>query len=520
MIRLAIHRMITFLFIGGLFVPLVVLLLSEQSDISTIEKRRLAGLPKLEISYKSIKGYPKKFAAFLEDHFGFRNEIIGLHNYVYCKVLGISPSRAVVAGKSGWYFLNMNGAVSDYLGRIRYDNLTLHRMESLLEDRREWLNRKGIKYLFLPIPNKEMVYEEFLPDILRKHKGKSKYDQIVAFLEKSNYPDYIDGKRVLLAQKKAENIYFRTDSHWNALGAYAFYRELVYRLQLWFPWMKPLAEVDSLQWRSGASGDVAALMHVHGKVTESVPGMPVVLSCQPLATRRMKEIRNVGQYSHIPDHRLPVTTGCKSGKGKALVIHDSFGEGLKPFLNQHFKEIIYVHYMNFEVAKRLIEDEHPDIVLDLRVARNIEKALEPDPDLEQSLLRHTFKGLEEITSISSSEAQRRLVKIEGGDFPGGDGQNFSLGLNGAVVEKMALKIDITAAEDMDVRFCYAPAMNSNDKKSQKNRQCQLRRLKEGDNQIYLRVLDPDNNGIFWVVLEDKKEAGQYLINKITAKREK
>ncbi len=521
--RLIINKVVSFLFLIVLFIPLFFLIVTKQNYISKTEKRRLASFPELTFSYKSIKEYPKKFAVFFEDHFGFRSTIIGLHNYVYCKVLGISPSRAVIAGKKGWYYLNVDGAVSDYLGRVHYENLTLARMENVLEDRKEWLDMQGIKYLFLPVPNKEMIYGEFLPDILVKNKGENKYDQIVSFLGKSNFSDYIDSQKVLLKHKKDEKLYFQTDSHWNAIGAFIFYQELIRRLQQWFPEMEPLEEVRVQRWRPGGSGDLAVFMNVYGKLTESVPEMPAVLHCHPSREQRMKEMKNILKYRDIPDRKLPVKSGCDSMKRKVIVIHDSFGNRLKPYLNQSFKEVIYVHYLSFAVAKELIKQERPDVVIDIRVARNIEKALVLDHDLEQLVLGHKFPKLNDIVYLYALKKQRDIGdgrkkgRGEQSLSDTDDSVRFPLVFEGSSLEKMALKLSITSKEDMAVRCCYTS--NHNAGKGDSVRQCQMRNLKTGDNQLFIRVLNPSNHGVFWVTPKKEEMRGKYVIRKMIAKRE-
>ena len=66
--------------------------------------------------------------------------------------------------------------------------------------------------------------------------------------------------------------------------------------------------------------------------------------------------------------QLYFTTKPKgSGIGLAMtfrmvLLHDSFGEALKPFLAEHFSRAVYVsNAMGFEDA--LLEREHPDLVI-------------------------------------------------------------------------------------------------------------------------------------------------------------
>ncbi len=493
--KMLVNRVVSFLFVGMLFLPSVSLLFSEQDDVSLTEKRRLAKLPELNFSYKSIMNYPKEFGEFFEDHFGFRNHIIALHNYIYCKLFRVSPTKLVVAGKNGWYFLNMDGAVSDYLGRIRYGERTLNQVKNLLIDRKEWLDSIGGKYLFLPVPNKEMVYEEFLPDILQKNKGKSKYDQIISFLDKSKeFSDYIDVKKLMLEHKDGQNIYHKTDSHWNNLGAFVLYCEIIRRLQLWFPDIVRLQETAVQKWIPGGSGDLTDLMNVAGKITEFVPELPVILKCSPVEEHTMEEIRDLPEYRNLSQHRIPVKTGCTTGKYKAVVFHDSFGNALKPYLTQHFKEVIYIHHIDFEIAKKLIEMERPDVVLDLRVARNIGKALRQDPELEQLVLKNKFDSLGEIfLDLYPAADKKGLFENSAINKQKKDSAPVSFPINfekeQGLPEKIAVRLDIASDQAMDIVCCYG----SGKMQGHTGKQCQLRTLGVGNNEIFLRILSPDNN---------------------------
>ncbi len=526
--NLLINRIVSFLFVGFLLVPSVSLLFSEQDDISLTEKRKLAELPKINSSYRSVIEYPKNFGVFFEDHFGFRNQIIRLHNCICCKIFRSSPSRFVIAGEGSWYFLNMDGSLFDYLGHIHFEEITLHKMKNLLMDRKEWLNSIGGEYLFLPIPNKEMVYEEFLPDILQQNRGKSKYDQIISFLGKSNdFPNYIDVKKLMLEHKNEQQMYFKTDSHWNSIGAFVLYCEIIRRLQQWFPDMICLQKTAVQEWVPGGSGDLADLMNVAGKLTELVPKLPVILRCNPFEESIMEEIREISEYRDIAEYRLPVKTGCDTAKYKAIIFHDSFGDALKPYLTQHFKEVIYIHYMNFNAAKKIIEMERPDVVIDLRVARNIEKALRRDPELEQLVVRDKFNEMREVLfdlnfaadqkGVRDSSAISRQKGDTGFISTHGSSVSFSPGFEGKQVlpEKMAVRLDIDSEKAMNLLCCY----KSGTVKGRKGKQCQIRKLVAGSNEIFLRVLTPDKNGVFFLFPPKKRVKGKYHIRRVVAKRE-
>ncbi len=136
------HIVISLLFIIFLATPMLVSVTSETETISKAEKRKLAQFPKLTFSSSILKTFPKEFEDYVDDHFGFRSQIVKKHNYTLCKIFKISPSSMVTIGSDNWYFFNQDAAIQDYLGKIKYTDKQLAKTSRLLEDRREWLDNR------------------------------------------------------------------------------------------------------------------------------------------------------------------------------------------------------------------------------------------------------------------------------------------------------------------------------------------------------------------------------------------
>ena len=391
------HIVVSMLFVIFIASPMLVSVTSDTKTVSKAEKRKLAQFPKLTFSSSLLNTFPKQFEDYVDDHFGFRSQIVKKHNYTLCKIFKVSPSNMVTIGSDNWYFFNGDAAMLDYLGKIKYTDEQLAKTSRLLEDREEWLASLGIKYLFLPIPNKEPIYEEHLPYALQANRGKSKYEQIVGFAKQhSSFKNYIDVQQLLLDHKSENQLYLKTDSHWNHDGAYIVYQEIIQRMQKWFPDITPLELNSEKAWVDNFSGDLTDLMNLHGLVTEKAPDINIIKNCETKKTARLTSIKKLAAYKDLPNARLPTTSGCEKKKYKVLFIHDSFGQFLRPYFSQQFETVIFVNFLNFEVAKTLIKLEKPDIVIDERVGRNLEQALIPDPELEQTVLKMKFDRLTNI----------------------------------------------------------------------------------------------------------------------------
>lgn len=510
---LSIEGIVSLLFVISLFLPLGASIIQEDLEVSASEKRKLEKLPEIEMSYESLEEFPKKLESYYDDHFGFRSGIVRLHNYVLAKVFGVSPTPMVVIGSNNWYFFDADGAISDYIGRVKYSETNLERFKQVLQDRKAWLDTLGISYLFLPVPNKVNVYGEELPLRIRRHAGVTKYDQIVQHLNKSgDFENYIDTQDILRKGKQKQRTYLQTDSHWNHDGTYMVYREMIRRLQPDMPALEPLLQSNRKEWYEDFSGDLAILMNLTGLITETAPKINIETSCEQIPGRLMDELKKIPYYSDMPNHRLPAVTGCNGKQYKAVVIHDSFGKFLRPYLTPHFKKVIYINYMNFEQAKLLIEQEKPDVVIDQRAARNLQRALRPDPELQQMILSRKFDSRPEPLSllagadVDNAVAERRDVATDSGekgltaDFTQNKSTlslqaDLGAGFNG----NAALRMTAESVQKMKSRICYKPGSIE----QPGEQQCVDREIKAGSNELFVRILNAESKGIVSIVSGEK-----------------
>lgn len=262
---------------------MIVTIASPPQTVSKAEKRKLAKFPTLTLSLDFLKTFPQQFSKYVDDHFAFRSKIVQMHNYTLCKIFKISPTWTVIIGSGNWYFYDGDMAIYDYLGELKHTDKQLLKTSQLLEDRKVWLDSLGIEYLFLPIPNKEPIYEEYLPYKIRENRGKSKYEQIIGYTkEHSTFTNFIDVQQLFLDYKleqQQQQLYLKTDSHWNYDGAYLVYREIIKRLQPKFPDLQPLEPNKEKTWSTNFSGDLAYLMNLHGLVTETIPDINIKHHC-------------------------------------------------------------------------------------------------------------------------------------------------------------------------------------------------------------------------------------------------
>ena len=128
-------------------------------------------------------------------------------------------NRNVVIGADGWLFWGGDCVLEDFLSLQPFSVEQLQKRQRVLESKRDWLAKHGIRYLFMIPPDKQSIYPEFMPKAYQAMQGQSRLDQFVAYMQQHSNVDILDFRQTLRAAKADRQIYFRMDSHWNEMGA-------------------------------------------------------------------------------------------------------------------------------------------------------------------------------------------------------------------------------------------------------------------------------------------------------------
>lgn len=141
--------------------------------------------------------------------------------------------------------------------------------------------------------------------------------------------------------ERGEYVYFRTDAHWTALGAHYLYRAMMERLGIPAMAYNDYAYTVQTGMRGNASNN---------KKSDTVEIMGEILPTHSFVLKHLTESREV-QYMY-PDRASYLafiggtlkpwrrfTSGSQTGR-TALLISDSFGNALLPYLLPHYDSIL------------------------------------------------------------------------------------------------------------------------------------------------------------------------------------
>ncbi|MFT5443228.1 MAG: alginate O-acetyltransferase complex protein AlgJ [Myxococcota bacterium] len=343
------------LFVVGLLLWGGLSLVRDPGPISKSENRFLAQMPD---GAESLGTYVRGLDAYLEDHVAWRDTMISLYSRVKVGVLGASPSPKLLVGQDEWFYLNDTVAVDQYRGLATLTSDELERWKVVLEERRDWLAERGAAFVLVLVPNKHQVYSEFMPARITRVGDDEQHAQLARYLAEHSSLNVVDLMPDLLAAKKHERVFQKTDTHWNDVGAYLGYERILTAAGVELPEYKDrLVPVPVTLERYVDRGigltSMAGLSDVY---RENVLKLRIVEPQSKFLGGGKKP------YATLEREQRPLAHGVPGAPlPRAVVFRDSFSNALIPYLSENFRRVLYVWAR--DVEGKYVEREKPDIVI-------------------------------------------------------------------------------------------------------------------------------------------------------------
>lgn len=311
--------------------------------------------PELTLSIRTIQKFPDSFTRYFNDNFGFRNALIRVNAFIKFNLLGVSPSSESVIGKDGWLFYALEGPIVDYPGVTNYDLRSLDKWARTLEIKRAWLEKQGIGYIFVVAPNKSTIYGEFLPDVYKLSRNAA-LDQFYDYVIKHTKVEIVDTQKALLAAKPKERVYHKTDTHWNAYGAFIACNQVMKSVAKRFP----LITLDSLE-----NYTVTKKM-IDGMVLASMMGGPEFIRENSIMLEHKHNAFISFEYMDRGSTKPVLFSQNAPTLPRTIIFHDSFFRSVAPFLAPHFQYSRY-YWQNWNTStpiEDIISSQKPDIIIE------------------------------------------------------------------------------------------------------------------------------------------------------------
>jgi alginate O-acetyltransferase complex protein AlgJ len=457
------------------------------------------------------------FDKYYSDHFGLRELFNEYYKLIKFK-LGDSPSNDVTIGKDGWLFL---GSIKkgykkygDPMGDARNVNLysesDLKKFGTYMVALQKWLKDKGIEYVLVIAPNKHTIYFDKLPDYISKVNPYSSTDQLVDYLKSHTNVPVVDLRKVLIEKKNENQLYYKTDTHWNHYGANIAQYEIMLQIEKLFPGLIS-PEMVLLKQEVGGGGDLSSFMGVTD-FTE-LQSQPIFHNtCNPV--KYPKDAKPTDVHSFF----------CDDQKLSAVIFRDSFFSALQPYFSRKFKRSTYISKMiDYSLLEKYVSSENPDIVIEEWVERKLPYVPIISPELSRSYHKKQFECSNKL--IFFNDFRELTYK---GDLKQMDGENKSMIIKSTTKNPIIkfpplpfekgvqyiVHIQIKSSINSTLKLFYSDIEVEGYPFSENN---SVRvSVKSGENDIYI-LLDYDKLGK-WLRLDPITGVGEIEINTIEIKR--
>jgi len=315
------------------------LILKEVDKYGSGENRLISTIPNFPANKNEYLVFSNKFDDYLKDNIGLRSNLIRYYNQINFYIFQDKSTKNVMRGKKDFLFLNQDGnSISDHLGftKLRTE-FELEQFAKRIQESHDYLESKGIPYVFILAPNKITIYPEYLPDrLIYNNKENHITDQLLNYLKANTDVTIIDLRKVMIETKKMCNPYGQFDSHWNLCGSSAAYKYILEQIEIKKKFKikeinHSVIETNKCDW----GGLVRMYTKVHPeklqRAREGCYDYEVKYDNNSCDTERSK-----GRWS------FKVLCNKNYQYQRAVVFHDSFFSQLTGFFSRSFKETSFV----------------------------------------------------------------------------------------------------------------------------------------------------------------------------------
>lgn len=277
-----------------------------------------------------------------------RNKLIAFNSELTSLLTGgtYMESTQVLLGKNNWLFYKteLDGhPLWDYMGINHFTDDELAAIAANLVSMRDGFNERGVDFYVTALPNKEIIYEEYMPDTVARVDTVSRAEQLANYIWDNTDLVYVYPKQALLDAKAEGQIYYQTDTHWNQKGAFVGMQQLMHEA-----YGVEAKDLDSVSFDI-TSHDLAGDLAVIGGVAD--------------------------KYNIDTTYVFDTDTADKAQYRDevALVVGDSFSGFLSTIAKGYYKEVHWIYTKDFTMS--MLDEYDADVVIWESVERYMETFL-------------------------------------------------------------------------------------------------------------------------------------------------
>ncbi len=336
------------------------------SENENTEKRSKQQVPKLELA--TLSSWMLAYDRYYKKNFPGRSLYFeGISSFKY-DLLGTSvlPDK-VIAGKDGFLFLgnSHNQIIDRLLGLQQFSEKELFQIQHKINGIDEWMNQQDIAFYIGIAPNKSSIYASALPFEIPEN-AVTEFDQLMVLKGIKAKITYLDPLPPASIQNNSP-LFIKKNTHWNEIGAFHGYNQLISIINKDFPAIQPLKWKDYKVKKGFTQREDISLM------------LDLAIKDPKYHLRRTGKRIKHKKLPNILNKRTPrlekrYRNQVNGNKLKVVVIRDSFTTSMESYFKDTFYETVFL--WTGAINKRRIKAENPDIVIFEIVERDLEKILD------------------------------------------------------------------------------------------------------------------------------------------------
>ncbi len=326
-------------------------ILKSDKTFSDLENRNLKQKVKFTVDGFWDNSFQQDYESYINDQFIFRDGWIDIKSRSeYC--LGKIENNGIIYGDKEYLF-------------EKYSSFDNTRFLNNIEAIKIFKDKVYSKVSFMIAPNSYEIYKELVPKAAPLVSQEENIEYIYENIVDTNNINLLD----IMKENRDKYIYYRTDHHWTAYGAYLAYKEFAKSIGeipveleesdfkkvdnfygTYFSKAKPFNVEPDIFSYLDLSG---VTMNISGEEYDSIYDYTQL----KLRDKYALFLRGNNPLTVIKNNNL------KNGK-KIVVIKDSYANSFVPYLTQNFEEIHVIDLRTFkEKAYQYINNNDIDEVL-------------------------------------------------------------------------------------------------------------------------------------------------------------
>lgn len=322
----------------AVFFLLILILPKHEGELSPNERRMLAKAPDASFSSILHGHFSDQVTTWFEDHFPLRTSFVALYSYLN-RYTGRNAVESIVLGSNDRLFTSPI-AVNDTVIGTNVEKLS------------SFIDKNSLNAHTYFIPTSACILEPELPKLHLEYHDDEILDKLESAL--SEKAEAIPVRDIFKGNSDPSSLYYRTDHHLTMKGSYVSYVEIAKHLGI-----TPLGEDEftktgyefygTAYGRSGLFSTPADTLETWvGGYDESltvttIEGSTETVHRGSLDTDSLKEdvVDKYKAYLYS-NHGITRIVNDSVSDGALLVLKDSYGNAIVPFLAAHYHTIIMV----------------------------------------------------------------------------------------------------------------------------------------------------------------------------------